>query len=140
MISLSYGDRGETKKNPSSFSENPVDCANVGFVRWFQMKNLGFKINPLLKPPSILCNFPISGFPFSSVRNTIPKCLSRRAADIPPLPFSPEIFLSLSPCCARPKNVFGPSAPKVHRHPLVQCPQVMPSIVLERDVAKRSAR
>nr|GBN54113.1 hypothetical protein AVEN_272974-1 [Araneus ventricosus] len=32
-----------------------------------------------------------------------------------------------------------PSAPKVHRHPWVQCPQVMPSIGLERDVAKRSA-
>ncbi|GBN87173.1 hypothetical protein AVEN_271713-1 [Araneus ventricosus] len=40
--------------------------------------------------------------------------------------------LSLSLLC--------PSAPKVHRHPLVQCPQVMPSSGLERDVAKRSAR
>ncbi|GBO45871.1 hypothetical protein AVEN_67820-1, partial [Araneus ventricosus] len=30
-------------------------------------------------------------------RNTIPKCLSRRAADIPPLPFSPEIFLLAVP-------------------------------------------
>ncbi|GBM97889.1 hypothetical protein AVEN_205312-1 [Araneus ventricosus] len=29
-------------------------------------------------------------------RNTTPKSLSRRAADTPPLPFSPEILLSLS--------------------------------------------